>query len=443
VSRTIVVGGGLAGLARGHALARRGVDVRVLEASQRPGGVVKTEKTGGYLLELGPNTVRPTREIWNLIGELGLSDAALLAPPSLPRFVEFDGRLHALAPGPATLLTTRLLSIPGKLRLLREPFVGARDDPRESVADFFARRLGPEVADRLVAAFVSGIWAGDARSLAARSSFPLLARWEREHGSLLRGALASRPHRDPSRSALPKGLLSFRDGLETLPRALAASLGARLSRGAPVRRLSRDGGRWRVETEQESLAADRVIVAAPAAEAARLLEDVDPQAARALSQVPQPPLAVLHLAWPAAAFPTPLLGFGHLVVPTGKRRILGAVWSSCLFPGRAPQGQVLLTAFAGGSRDPAAAALPDAELLELATRELSASLGARSAARLIRVTRYARSIPQYDRDHETRLAALEQAERRNPGLTFIGNYRGGISVGDVVRNGLAASDLDS
>jgi oxygen-dependent protoporphyrinogen oxidase len=443
VSGTIVVGGGLAGLARGYALARRGVDVRVIETSQRPGGVVRTEHSGEFLLELGPNTVRPTREIWDLIGELGLSDAALLSSPSLPRFIEFQERLHALAPGPQTLLTTRLLSISGKLRLLREPFVGARDDPRESVADFFARRLGPQVADRLVGPFVSGIWAGDAHALSARSAFPLLARWEREHGSLLRGALASRPPRDRSRSPLPKGLLSFRDGLETLPRALAASLGARLSLGAPVRRLSPDGGRWRVETEQETLAADRVVVAAPAAEAARLLENVDPEAARALSEMPQPPLAVLHLAWPAAAFPTPLLGFGHLVVPTGKRRILGAVWNSCLFPGRAPEGEVLVTAFAGGSRDPSAAALADARLLDLATRELSASLGARSAARLIRVTRYARAIPQYDLDHESRLAALEQAELRNPGLTFIGNYRGGISVGDVVRNGLAVSDLDS
>ena len=438
-----MVGGGIAGLARGYALASRGVDVRVLEASPRPGGVVRTERAGDYLLELGPNTVRPTREIWDLIGALGLSEAALLAPPGLPRFIEFEGRLHALAPGPQTLLTTRLLSIPGKLRLLREPFVRAGNDPLESVADFFGRRLGREVAERLVAPFVSGIWAGDAGALAVRSAFPMLVRWEREHGSLLRGALASRPPRDPSRPSLPKGLLSFREGLETLPRALAASLGPRLSTNAPVRRLTADGARWRVETDRESLAADRVVVASPAAGAARLLEGIDAQAARALSELPQPPLAVLHLAWPAAAFPAPLAGFGHLVVPASDRRILGAVWSSCLFAGRAPHGEVLLTAFAGGSRDPAAAALSDNELLELAARDLSPALGARSEPRLIRVTRYARAIPQYGLDHESRLEALAQAERRHPGLTFIGNYRGGISVGDVVRNGLAVSELAS
>ena len=442
MSRTVVIGGGISGLARGYALAAQGVDVRVLEASPRPGGVIRTERTGDYLLELGPNTVRPTREIWDLIGALGLSEAALLAPPGLPRFIEFEGRLHALSPGPQTLLTTRLLSIPGKLRLLREPFVRAGNDPRESVADFFGRRLGREVAERLVAPFVSGIWAGDAQALAARSAFPMLVQWEREHGSLLRGAFASRP-RGPSRPKLPRGLLSFRDGLETLPRALAASLGPRLSLSIPVRRLSPDGAGWRVETEQESLAADRVVVAAPAAEAARLLESIDPQAARALSELPQPPLAVLHLAWPATAFPSPLSGFGHLVVPTADRRILGAVWSSCLFAGRTPQGEVLLTAFAGGSRDPAAAALSDSELLELAARDLCSSLGARSAPRLIRVTRHARAIPQYGLDHESRLEVLTQAERRNPGLTFIGNYRGGISVGDVVRNGLADSEPTS
>jgi oxygen-dependent protoporphyrinogen oxidase len=391
-------------------------------------------------LELGPNTVRPTPEIWGLVGELGLSDAALLAPPGLPRYVALEGRLHGLAPGPATLLTTRLLSARGKLRVLREPFVRAGDDPRETVASFFARRLGIEVATRLVAPFVSGIWAGDADTLSARSAFPELARWEREHGSLFRGALASRPPRDASR---PKGLLSFRDGLETLPRALAASLGERLSRGTPVRRLWPEAGRWRVETERESLAADRVVLATPAAEAARLLRDIDPRASRALSEGPQPPLAVLHLAWPAGAFAAPLAGFGHLVVPSLQTRILGAVWSSCLFPGRAPRDEVLLTAFAGGSRDPAAAALPDDELLDLAARELSAALGARAAPRVVRVTRYARAIPQYDGDHASRMAAVEEAERGNPGLTLIGNYRGGISVGDVVRNGLAASDPDS
>jgi oxygen-dependent protoporphyrinogen oxidase len=439
VSRSVVIGGGVSGLACAFALAQKGDEVRVLESSARPGGVVRTERQEGYLLELGPNTVRPTPELWSLIEEIGLAGSAVLAPRDLPRFIEFDGKLHGLAPGPGTLFSTRLLSAAGKLRLLGEPFVGRSADPRESVDEFFARRLGPEVAERLVGPFVSGIWAGDARALSAAASFPVLARWEREHGSLLRGALASRPPRGTPRSSTPKGLLSFRDGLETLPRTLAERLGERLSLNAPVAALRREGGRFRLETSGGLLEAERVVLAAPAGEAARILKPLAPEAARSLSEVPQPPLTVLHLSWPEAAFASPLRGFGHLVVPEPGRRILGAVWSSCLFSGRAPQGQVLITAFVGGARDPEAAALPEGALLDLAAREVSASLGAMSAPRLVRATRYSRAIPQYDRDHESRMSLLAQAEASLPGLTLIGNYRGGISVGDVVKNALSVA----
>ncbi len=158
----------------------------------------------------------------------------------------------------------------------------------------------------------------------------------------------------------------------------------------------------------------------------------------ALDAIPHPPLAVLHLAWPGVgASRLRSRGFGHLVVPQPGRRILGAVWSSSLFPGRAPEGQVLLTAFVGGARDPEAAGFPEAELLGVASRELAQSLGASGIPRLVHVTRHARAIPQYTRGHTGRLVTLAHAERRLPGIHFLGNYRGGISVGDVVRNALA------
>lgn len=436
MTRTVVVGGGLSGLVAGLALARRGESVRVLEASPRAGGAVRTESADGFLLELGPNTVRPTRELWGLVSELGLADSALFAPARLPRFIDFEGHLHALAPGPGTLATTRLLSARGKLRLLREPLVARGSDPEESVSAFFARRLGREIAERLVAPFVSGIWAGDAGELSVAAAFPSLAAWEREHGSLLRGALASRRRPRPS-PPLPRGLLSFREGLETLPRAIAGRLGASLSVGTAVTGLTRAPTGWRVQTAAGPVDADSVVIATSAPAAARLLEPVDPDAARALGEILYPPLAVIHLTYPASAFTQPLTGFGHLVVPAPGRRILGAVWSSCLFPGRAPEGRLLLTAFAGGARDPEAAGLPDADLLEIASRELARSLGASGRPRLLRVTRHARAIPQYAPGHTARLATLAETERRLPGLHFLGNYRGGISVGDVVRNALA------
>ncbi|HTO77727.1 MAG TPA: protoporphyrinogen oxidase [Thermoanaerobaculia bacterium] len=436
MTQTVVVGAGLSGLVAGLALARRGDNVRVLEASPRAGGAVRTESADGFLLELGPNTVRPNPELWGLVRELGLAESALFAPSRLPRFIDSGGRLHALAPGPGTLLTTRLLSARGKLRLLREPFVPRGSDAEETVTSFFTRRLGGEVAERLVAPFVSGIWAGDAGELSAAAAFPALAAWERERGSLLRGGLASRRRSRPA-EPLPKRLLSFPDGLESLPRALVARLGSSLSLGVPVTRIARGATGWRLETGAGSLEADVVVIATSAPAASQLLAPVDPDAARALGDIPSPPLTVLHLAYPASAFPAPLSGFGHLVVPEPGRRILGAVWSSCLFPGRAPEGQVLLTAFTGGARDPSAAGFADTELLGVATRELAQSLGASGIPRLLRVTRHARAIPQYTRGHAGRVQALAHAERRLAGIHFLGNYRGGISIGDVVRNALA------
>jgi oxygen-dependent protoporphyrinogen oxidase len=441
VSRTVVVGAGLSGLVRGYAIARGGGDVRVLEASGRPGGVVASVSRDGFLLELGPNTVRPTPEVWGLVEELGLEPVALLADARLPRYIELAGRLHALAPGPQTLFTTKLLSARGKARLLAEPFISRGGDPRETVRGFFARRLGAEVADHLAAPFVSGIWAGDAGSLAAAAAFPQLVRWEREHGSLLRGALASRRGRPAPRT--PRGLLSFPEGLETLPRALAGRLGERLRLRSPVRSLRCDAGRWKVETDRETLEAESVVLAAPAAEAARLLETLDPEASRALGDIPHPPLAVLHLAWPAASFETPLAGFGHLVVPEPGRRILGAVWSSSLFPGRAPDGQTLVTAFAGGARDPDTARMSDDALREIAAQELGASLRTSAPPSLLRATRHARALPQYDLGHAARMKTIEEAEARRPGLRLLGNYRGGISVGDVVRNALATGATEA
>jgi oxygen-dependent protoporphyrinogen oxidase len=431
---TIVVGAGMSGLARAHALARRGEDVALLEASETVGGVMQTRRQDGFLLELGPNTVRPTPGLWSLVEELGLKGDALLADPKLPRYVSWRGELHALPAGPLALVTTPLLSPAGKLRVLGEPFVAKGTDAEECVYSFFARRLGPEIAERFIEPFVGGIFAGFARDLVLSAAFPALDRWEREKGSLLRGAIAER-RRIRTDPPAPRGLLSFREGLQALPRALAASLGERLKTAMPLRSLRPiPGGGWELTTSSSVRTAERAVLATPAAEAARLLEAFAPEAARILREIPHPPLAVLHFSWPLSDLPRPLDGFGHLAVPQPDRRVLGAVWSSRLFAGRAPAGQTLVTAFVGGARDPKAAALSDDEISAVAARELAATLGARREPRLVLLTRYARSIPQYVAGHAARLKVLEDTEARFPGLALLGNYRGGVSVGDVVRN---------
>ncbi|HEY4230451.1 MAG TPA: protoporphyrinogen oxidase, partial [Thermoanaerobaculia bacterium] len=263
--------------------------------------------------------------------------------------------------------------------------------------------------------------------------------WERRHGSLLAGALAARRAARASKAgARPKGLLSFRDGMETLPRALAARLGASLRLRSPVERLrpGASGGGWVVGTSGGEIPADRVILALPAQSAAALVSPIAPEAARALETISYPPLALLHLAWEERVLPRPLSGFGQLVAPSPNRRILGAVWSSSLFAGRAPAGRALLTVFLGGARDPEAPALPDSALVAAATKDLEAEGLVQGPPEVVRVTRWERAIPQYEHGHARAVAALAESERRWPGLHFRGNYRGGISVGDVVSQGL-------
>ena len=431
---TAVVGAGLAGLVRARVLAARGEDVTLFESSDRAGGVVRSERVGGYLLELGPNTVRPTPELWGLVHELGLESEALLADPRMPRYIDFGGRLHPLPTSPTAFLRTGLLSARGKLRLLAEPFTRSGDASGETVRAFFTRRLGREVADRFVEPFIAGIWAGSSDQLSLEQAFPALARWEADRGSLTRGAIAARRNAPGEPVARRRGLLSFHDGLERLPQRLAEDLGARARVGMAVDSIRQAAHGWTLSVAGETVEVERLCIATPAGEAARLVENVAPDAAAALSEIPHTPLVIAHLSAPAG---NRRAGFGHLVVSQSGRRILGAIWSSSLFPGRAPSDRALYTAFLGGARDPDALALVDKEVVEIASRDLSAALETRQVFEPVRVTRYARAIPQYDLDHRSRMETLSRAEAALPGLSFLGSYRGGISVGDVVRTALA------
>lgn len=423
---TIVVGGGLSGLVRARTLAEAGEDVLLLEKGAEPGGVVRTVQQEGFRLELGPNTVRPTETLVALARELGIEGEMVFADPKLPRFIETGGRLRKIpfpALSPATLI-----------RAAAEPLLPRRrDSGEESAYDFVARRFGTGIARYALEPFVSGIYAGDARLLSAEAAFPKIVAAEREHGSVVRGLIASRRKTKP-RAPLPKGLLSFRRGLAELPRALAARLGARFRAGVDVERIERSGGEWRVFAGGETLPADSVVLAGSAGSAARIVANVAPEASRALAGMAAPPLCVAHCAWPADAFARPVSGFGHLLVPTVGESVLGAVWSSALFPDRAPSGTILITYFLGGRRNPDAAARDDSAIAAAVDADARRALGARVPTRLVRTTRYAAAIPQYEAGHLARLEALSAAERDLPGLVFLGNYRGGISVGDVVDN---------
>jgi oxygen-dependent protoporphyrinogen oxidase len=426
---TIVVGAGMSGLARAHTLARRGEDVALLEAS-KPWAAL-TRLPGRFLLELGPNTVRPTPGLWSLVEELGLTGDALLADPKLPRYVSWRGELHALPAGPPALLTTPLLSPAGKLRLLAEPFVAKGTDAEESVYSFFARRLGPEVAERFIEPFVGGIFAGLARDLVLSAAFPAIDLWEKEKGSLFRGAIAERRRTRTDGPAAPGVFSPFRED-SGASAGLAAKLGKRVETATRPRRWRFPEEGWEITTSSRARGRagdhrDPRPGGAPPRGRSR------PARRRVLREIPHPPLAVLHFPGRSRTCRGPSTRFGHLAVPQPDRRVLGGVWSSRLFAGRAPAGQTLVTAFVGGRatqrrRSPTAVSR---------CRGAGARRDPRRApgppARPPH-TLYARSIPQYVAGHAARLTVLKETEARFPGLTLLGNYRGGVSVGDVVRN---------
>lgn len=444
----VVLGAGISGLTVAYRARQAGRSVRVFEKSDRVGGPIRSERIEGYLIEHGPNTVQPKGELMALIDELGLDGKMLLADPRLPRFVRFAGGLHPVPMSPGAVFKTKLLSVGGRLRLLAEPFISALpSDTDENLMHFAERRLGPEIAERLVAPFVSGIWAGDAENLSVMSAFPRLFRWESRHGSLLRGAFSDRG-KAKGAPVVPKGLLSFYDGLETLPHALAQALGGDLQTRSTVDEIFPEQpipGEvvWRVRIGGNILSAKNVVLAIPANEAANLVGRFAPGAAAALEAVPYVPLAVLHLGFREEMMGRRPHGFGFLSTPSEGQDVLGCIWSSSLFGGRAPEGHHLITAYLGGARHRELVALPDNELLNRALTDLQPTMELRGRPSFIRVSRYERAIPQYTLGHGRRVLTLAKTEKLFPGLKFAGNYMEGISVGDVVRQAttLVGSEL--
>ena len=366
MAKTVVIGAGIGGLVAARQRARAGHDIVLLERSPEPGGVMRTVRRDGFLLETGPNTVRPTPELLALVSELGLEPELLVTSPRLPRYVDFGGRLHALPTSPAALAHHAAAVAVRKAPAGRRAFRTKRlDAGREQSPPSSLAASVPKSAERVVTPFVSGVFAGDAGRLSAADAFPAVTRWERDSGSILFGAIREARRTRSGSPRRPRPRLVSRG-----PRGAAPSdgelpgkrlpprnrRGARRARGRAIRRPGRRRrGRGRRSHSRGTRRGDGRARPALRPRGRRRARRHSASAARRA-----PP------AWPLAALRRPLAGFGHLVVPDPSRRILGAVWSSSLFPGRAPEGQALLTVFLGGARDPEAPRLSDGRLVDLA-----------------------------------------------------------------------------
>ena len=448
----VVVGAGISGLVIAHRLKRAGFDVGLVDAGARPGGVIGTVTRDGCLYERGPNSALDTTPlIGELVDELGLqAQMRFASEAAAKRYVVRDGALTALPMSPGAFLSTKLFSASAKLALLREPFLRASPaDAEESIAAFVRRRLGAEFLDYAIDPFVAGIYAGDPETISVRAAFPKLHALEQRWGSLIRGQILGARERRQQKEAAKNTAksFSFAGGMQVLTDALAAAVGD-VALHTRVTALTRDAdGVFRLHGEQQGAIAEwrarAVVLATPADKAAPLVREHAADAAAALEAIAYAPVATVASAYRAAGVTHALDGFGCLVPRKEQRRVLGVLFSSTMFAGRAPAGTALLTTFVGGQRNPELPGLAEADIGALAHAEHVALLGAREEPLFQAVTRWPRAIPQYTLGHQGRVARAEAAAGALPGLFFCASWKGGVSVGDCIRNGHAEADAVS
>ena len=456
----VVVGGGITGLAAAHravelARERRApLELTLIEARDRLGGTIVTERVDGFLVEAGPDSFLSEKP-WALAlcRRLGVEHRLARTDDRFRKvFVWHGGRLHPLPDGFQLLAptamrpfaTSSLFTLRGKLRMALDLVLprGHADD--ESLGAFVRRRLGVEALERVAQPLVAGIYTADPDDLSLAATMPRFLDVEKRDRSIilgLRRALATAPL--PGTSGARWSLfVTFVDGMEEL----VSTLAARLPAGATVLKqrvsaLERTGARWQVRTaEGGSFDADRVILATEAHATARLTRYLDPGLANLLGESPYSSAATLSLGYRRADVPHPLDGFGFVVPRTEGKALLAATFSSVKYPGRAPEGHVLIRGFLGGMLNADILSEDDGTLVARARGELREALGITAEPVLTRLHRWPASMPQYRVGHLARVETIERLAAALPGLTLAGAAYRGVGMADCVRSGEAGAE---
>lgn len=473
-----IIGAGVTGLTAAFYLKRKGVPVTVYEASGRVGGVIQSLRKDGYLAEFGPNTILETSpKIAQLIRDAGLQARRLDPDPKAEaRYVVRYKRPIAMPGSPLGFFTTDLFTLKAKLAVLREPFVKPRrDGVEESIAEFVIRRLGQEFLDHAIDALVAGIYAGDPYKLSVPHAFPKLKALEDKYGSMIKGQIFGARERKKSgevaKDRAPK--FSFDEGLQVLPETLAAQLGEAVKLNTSVTKLTQTAGGWRVTPESGESEHGAVIFCGTAPRLAELRVELSSSAGRAgsplpaapglanigaheprhrmsggvtrptstldltpLSEIRYPPVASVVLGFRREDVAHPCEGFGMLIPKIEGFKILGTIFSSSLFPNRAPAGHHTLTSYVGGERYPELALLPAEKLYEVVCEDLRVLLGVRGEPMFQHCVVYPKAIPQYNVGYGRYRDLMTEVEAKAPGLFLAGHYRDGVSLSDSIVSGI-------
>jgi len=445
-----IIGGGISGLITAYLLHQEGIKARVYEANSEAGGAMKSHQSDGWIAEKGPNTIMArSQKLIELMKELGLNEELVFAnPEASKRFIVRDKQPVAMPTSLFNFLTTDLFSIFAKLRLLKEPFVQKWSrDHEENLAEFVERRLGSEFLDYAINPFVAGVYAGDPQHLSVKYAFEKLYNLEQDYGSLIWGQIRGAKERK-ERGEKPKTeskLFSFQNGIQQLPERLSKLLDDYLLVNCRVDSVIKQNECWLIKANHNgnSIEAqhDAVIYTAPIHALDKLKINCNGAIEKSIfNNITYPPISVMALGFNQVHIAHELDGFGMLVPRKESFKILGTLFSSTLFPNRAPDGQVLLTTFIGGMRNPELAGLSTEELREMVIADLDELLGVIGGPVFEHHTYWPKSIPQYDVGYGRVHKAFHDIERQCPGFLFAGNYRYGISVSDCLSSGYTVRD---
>jgi len=445
-----IIGGGITGLTSALNLSLQGFEVTVYEKEDRVGGVIRSYRENGWLAEGGPHTLMETNEhVRNLVSELRLEDERLYGDgKSKKRFIVRNKQPMPLPSSIGSFLSTRLFSTSAKFRLLREPFIAPWDNhEEESLAHFVQRRLGQEFLDYAINPFVAGVYAGDPQQLSVKQAFEKLYNLEQKYGSLIKGQIKGAKERKKRKEVNKQKarLFSFKEGNESIPRAIRERLQEHIKLNAKVTGISKKGEQWEISYQDkdgkyQNILHDAVLYTGPAYALSNIkFDELNPP--DSLSEdIYYPPVSALTLGFKREDVDHPVDGFGMLIPEKEHFHILGTLFTSTLFPGRAPEGHVTLASFIGGARNPDIARLPKEELIKLTLEDLDKTLGINGDPVFSHHVFWEKAIPQYTLGYGSHKKAMDELEEQNPGFFMAGNYRFGISVSDCITSGYETSD---
>lgn len=439
--RLAIIGGGISGLSLAYYLLeqRPSLDILVLESEKKAGGKIWTDRVDGFLCEGGVNGFLDNRpKTIQLITKLSL--APLRSNDNArKRYVYSEGKLNLLPESPAAFLTSNLLSIAGRLRVIYEMFVPKWQGGEETLAHFATRRLGREAYEKLIDPMASGIFAGDPEKMSIKSCFAKVYNLEQKYGSLIRGMIKLQKEAKKAGGRVGAGpggtLTSFYDGMETLIAALSGFLGERVKTESEVISVNREGSHYKLFlSDGTDTEAEVVVCATPAFAAANIVSDLDKNLSSILNEIFYPSISVVCLGYKREKIKHNLMGFGFLIPFREGRKILGTLWDSSIFPNRAPEGYVLLRTMLGGARRSNLALESEQKLIALVTGELKDIMGITVQPDFAKVYTHKRGIPQYFLGHDQKTDLIAGMCNKYKGFYVAGNAYGGIGVNDCIEN---------